>query len=99
MDVPLYYIVKRGLPESQIETIKAALSVTPCQAVVISNLSDESLAIHLAPVILTAKDDAVALDLARQWAERTERPLLVIGTADLLDAVYPDGHQESVLNA
>lgn len=99
LDVPLFYIVKRGLSESQIETIKAALSLTPCQAVVISDFSDEPQAVHLAPVVLSANSDSLAVELARDWAEKTGRPLLVIGKSELLDAVYSDGHQEPVFDA
>jgi len=99
LDVPLYYIVRRGLSESQIEAIKAALSLTPCQAVVISDFSDEPQAINLAPVVLSAHSDELAVEVAREWAEKTSRPLLVIGKSELLDAVYPDGHQEPVFDA
>ena|SRR5579859_4675350 len=96
MDVPLFYIVKRGLSAEQFEAVQAALSLTPCQAVFISNLNDHDLAWKFADQVIHADSEATAILLARTWQERTERPMLVVGEAELLDGVFADGHKEAI---
>ena len=93
---PLFYVMKRGLPQKYLDAIADALCITPCQAVVISDLQDSHVAWNFAPMVMRADSDFMALTLAREWAQRTGRPLLVIGKAEFLDAVYRDGHTESV---
>jgi hypothetical protein len=86
----------RGLDRKTIDAVEAALSLTPCSAVVISDLHDAETAWIFAPMVLRADDEIMAIALAKEWAARTSRPILVIGKAELLDAVYKDGHVESV---
>jgi len=93
---PLFYVMKRGLEDRFLDAIEDALSITPCQAVVISDTNDASTAMRYAPMVLRADDDVTALAVAREWALKTGRPLLVIGAADFLEAVYPDGHTETI---
>jgi hypothetical protein len=93
---PLFYVMARGLGIELLDQIEAALSITPCQAVVISEYGDAEVAWKFAPMVMRAESELLALSLAREWAIRTGRPLLVIGKAELLDAVYKDGHVESV---
>lgn len=93
---PLFYVMARGLEQAYLDAIGAALSVTPCQAVVISDLQDAATAWSFAPMVMRADSDFLALKLAREWAERTGRPLLVIGKAEFLDGIYRDGHTESI---
>lgn len=88
--------MKRGLEDKYVEAIGVALSITPCQAVVVSELTDAAIGLRFAPMVLRADDDVTALAVARHWALNTGRPLLVIGKSDFLDAIYPDGHSESV---
>lgn len=93
---PLFYVMARGLDRKTLDAIEAALSLTPCQAVIVSDLRDAEIAWNFAPMVMRADSELLALSLARETATRTGRPLLVIGKAELLDAVYRDGHIESV---
>lgn len=93
---PLFYVMARGLDRKTIDAVEAALSLTPCQAVVISDLKDAEIAWIFAPVVMRAEDEFMALTMAREWATRNGRPILVIGKAEILEAVYKDGHTESV---
>lgn len=93
---PLFYVMARGLEQKYLDAIGDALCMTPCQAVVISDLQDASIAWNFAPMVMRADSEFMALTLAREWATRTGRPLLVIGKAEFLDAIYKDGHTESV---
>jgi hypothetical protein len=88
--------MKRGLEDKYVEAVEAALSITPCQAVVVSDFADAPIGLRFAPMVIRSDDDVTALAVARHWALSTGRPLLVIGQADFLDAIYPDGHTESV---
>ena len=93
---PIFYVLGRDLPRQYVDAAEVALTLTPCAAVVISDLQDAKIAWAFAPMVLRADTDLLALQLARQWAVKTQRPLLVIGKAEFLDAVYFDGHTESV---
>jgi len=93
---PLFYVMARGLDRKTIDAVEAALSLTPCQAVIITDLHDAEIAWIFAPMVMRADSELLALSLARETATRTGRPVLVIGKAELLDAVYKDGHIESV---
>lgn len=93
---PLFYVMARGLDIRYLDAIEAALSLTPCSAVVISRPQDAEEAWKFAPMVMRADDEILAIALAKEWAVRTGRPILVIGQAKFLDAVYRDGHIESV---
>jgi hypothetical protein len=93
---PLFYVMARGLETKHHDAICNALFLTPCQAVVISDLADAEAAWKFAPMVMRADSEFMALTVAREWAQRTGRPLLVIGKAEFFDAVYRDGHTESV---
>lgn len=93
---PILYVLRRGLPQKQLDAVMDALSITPCVAVVISDLEDAKVAWNFAPMVMRAETELLALQVARHWAEKTQRPLLVIGKADFLDAIYFDGHIESL---
>lgn len=93
---PLFYVMARGLDTPYLDAIEAALSLTPCSAVVVSRLQDAEIAWRFAPMVMRADDEILAIGLAKEWASRTSRPILVIGQAKFLDAVYRDGHVESV---
>lgn len=99
VNAPLYYVLRRGLEAEQIEAVQAALSITPCHGVVISDLHDEESAWRFAPIVLLAANESRAIEVAKEWADKTGRPLLVIGKSDFLHAVYSDGHSEPVFNA
>lgn len=94
---PLFYVMARGLEQKYLDAIGDALCMTPCQAVVISDLRDAATAWNFAPMVMRASDELLALRIARETAMRNGMPVLVIGNAaGILDAIYKDGHTESV---
>jgi hypothetical protein len=94
--VPSYYVVSRKLEKEHAFAVIHALSITPCQCAVISDVLDASLALELSASVLRAATDKDALALAVLIAEDSKRPVLVVGEADFLDAVYGDGRREAV---
>lgn len=96
-EVPLFYVVKRGLSAEHVEAVMVALSITPCQAAFISTPQDAALAWNFAPQVICADAEETALSLAQRWATDVGRPMLVIGEADCLDAVFADGHREALV--
>lgn len=96
MDVPLFYILKRGLEPEYFEAAVAALSITPCQAAFISDAKDAGLAWKLVEQVITCDSDETALSLAKKWSTDIGRPMLVIGKAEFLDSVFSDGHREAI---
>jgi hypothetical protein len=97
LEVPLYYILRRGLQPEQVEAAALTLSITPCQAVFISNHIDAELALHFSDQVFSADSEALAILLAKRWAEDIGRPMLVVGDAEFIDAVFPDGHREAIV--
>lgn len=91
---PLFYVLKRGLSPEQADVAVELLSVTPCQAAVVRDFADTPIALSFAPQIFWANDEVAACEFARKWATETGRPLLVLGEAEFLDAVFPDGRRE-----
>lgn len=94
--VPLYYVVSRKLPPEEAFIVLHCLSITPCQCAVISDVHDCKLAITLSNEIIRAATDEDAHLIAKDLSIKTKRPLMVIGEANFLDAVYPDGHREPI---
>lgn len=91
------YVLKRGLPQNMLEAAVGALSLTPVVGAVITDHEDAKTALQFAPMVMFAESDLLALQLARAWAEKTGRPLLVISPKpEYLEAIYFDGHTESV---
>jgi hypothetical protein len=94
--VPSFYVVNRTLPKEQAFMVIHALSITPVQCAIISDPLDCNLAIELSPSVVRAATDKDALALAALLAEDSKRPVLVVGEADFLDAVYKDGKREAI---
>lgn len=86
--VPLFYVLNRRLPETEADAVMRALQLTPVFHAIVSNLLDTHLAFAFAPGVQHVNSDEDALLLAQKLAEDTGRPMLVIGEADFLDAVY-----------
>lgn len=95
-EVPLLYLIKRGLSPQQVEAVRTALSMTPCHAVFISRIEDHDLAWRFGDQVIRSDSDEAAFDLAKVWAERIGRPMLVLGGTELLAAVYSDGRRETM---
>lgn len=97
VQVPSFYVLSRKIATDDVNEVLDLLRITPCQAAVISNPLDVALAVTVANEVYSAKSDSEALRLAKEWADLTGRPLLVIGDAKFLDAVMADGTRTTVI--
>lgn len=92
MEVPVYYIVRRGLDPDELQKVQAALSLTPCQAAFISNLQDHEFALKFSDQIICTESENKSLELANEWAKRIGRPMLAVtNCSENLFAVQEDG--------
>ena len=94
--VPSYYIVSRTLNGDQAACVIGALNITPVSCAIISNPLDTELAFKLCNEVVRTNTPADALDIAKKIAAHNGRPPIVVGEADVLDAVYPDGRKATV---
>jgi hypothetical protein len=96
LSVPSYYIVSRTLDGDQAACVIGALNITPVSCAVISDILDVGLAFKLSSEVIRTNTPADALELAKKIAAQHGRPPIVIGEADLLDAVFADGKKVNV---
>ncbi len=92
--LPAFYVVSRDLPVERAPRVALALSMTPVDVAIISDVADTALARELGNVLLMVDTSEQALQTALELSANCLP--LVIGTADLLDAVYADGRREAV---
>ncbi len=89
--VPSYYVLRRLCSDEDIQHVLHALRITPIQAVIVSDILDADFAMKLSTAVLRVSSDPAAHEVAMKVSKDTGRPVLVIGDAKFLDAVYPDG--------
>jgi hypothetical protein len=98
LTLPIYYVVNRNLPQDQAISVLNALSITPICCVITGNAQDVGLALSFASEITLLQRSSMdsAVQTAKQIGSTSPRPPLVVGEADILDAVFSDGHKEQV---
>lgn len=94
--VPIAYVVSRELREDQAPYILSALGITPVVVAIFSDLRDAELAHTLCAEGMRSRDEEDSYRIAQKVWETTQRPALIIGKADTLDAIFLDGHKETV---
>jgi hypothetical protein len=94
--VPSYYVVSRKMPKDQIGPILNALSITPVYCSIVSDIHDAELALSFASHVLRCKTEGDSCVVALAVSAEHKLPVLVVGTADVLDAVYSDGRRHPV---
>lgn len=97
INVPVYYILSRKLEKEQAGPILQALNITPVIAAVIHDVCDTDLALMFTTQLFRCKTESASCEIALTIAEEHSFPVLVVGTADLLDAVYRDGQRKAVI--
>jgi hypothetical protein len=91
------YVVNRLIdPQSDLGDIKAILQYTPLYCVLVSSIYDMQLAHQFAERndILQVIGDI--LEVARDYAEKSDMAVLIIGDAVRLDEVKEDGTREEL---
>jgi len=94
--MPTYYVVSRTLTNDQAVCVLDALKITPVFCSIISDPVDVSLALSLSNELIRTDSSEAAFSTARNIGSKSPRPPLVVGEADLLEAVYADGRREKV---
>jgi hypothetical protein len=94
--IPLYYVVNRTLPKDEATAVLDYLRITPVMCAIISDLLDGELALRLSNEVIRTNDDEHAREVANLISTDLQRPCLVLGEANFLDAVFKDGHIEGV---
>lgn len=95
--LPSYYVVARTLTQAQEYAVRQALSVTPIVCAIISSPMDAEHAHTFSEEIVSVIKAADAHILAKQLADRTGQPVLIVGDADVFEAQYPDGTKENIV--
>lgn len=98
MDVrlPIYYILSRNFPADQVDSLAHVLSFQPIACVLISAVADAQLALKISGSVIRKNNEADALQAAKDIFSQTGHTSLVVGIANLLEAVYEDGTKEQV---
>ena len=88
-DFPVYYILNRQIRDA--DRILYALRLTPVDTAIVDDWLDMDFMAQLCQTIVMAEKGST--DAVR---ETLQRPVLILGEAEFLDAVYADGHRESL---
>lgn len=100
--VPCYYVCTtfHRMPENArdaiVEWIKHALSLTPCVCAIYSDVYDAELSARLCPWIVRASDSRNAESMAMRLWLQVKMPSVVVGGAEILDAVFLGGARASI---
>lgn len=98
-EVPQVYILNRNLDPEAAETndIVRIIRITPIYCIVVLELVDLPFAQLIDESIVRITDpEPAAIEVAKEWAEQVGQPVLVLGTAEKLDAIYADGTREAI---
>lgn len=93
---PIYYCVRRGLTDEQLDTVASLLRITPVLACVIFDVHDNQAALKLSQQTMKTDTEELAHKLARRIAVLHSQPLVVMGTCDLIEAYFPDGSHQRI---
>jgi hypothetical protein len=99
IQTPAYYVLNRNISTEEVQAVLNALRITPVICAVISNVMDAELAMVCGSKVITAGSEIEAHRVAMQIALDSNWPTLVIGEANLLDAVYADGTKQEVASS
>ena len=94
--VPIVYVVNRQLPHEETLAVLQTLRITPCCCAVISNILDAEWAFQLTPGVLRADTEEKATEMATEIALEYRRPVMVLGEADFIDAIWSDGTRSPI---
>lgn len=94
--VPSYYVVSRQLTKEQIGPVFNAFSITPVFCSIVNDVRDVELALSFSPQVMRCKTEEDSYSVAQAISAEQKQPVLVVGTADVLDAVYADGQRHPV---
>ena len=94
---PLYYVVSRTLTSAQEYAVRQALSLTPIVCAIVSSPLDAEHAHTFSEEVFSVSSAADTHLLAKQLADRTGQPALIVGDADVFESHYSDGTKEKIV--
>ena len=94
--VPAYYVLNRKIDREHVGPILRALNITPVFSALISDVNDAALGLMFSPQVMRCTTEAASCEVALAMSAENNMPILVLGTADVLDAVYRDGSRHAV---
>ena len=97
--VPSYYVLNRDLDPSHVVAVLDALDGHRHTTAIISRMTDAELALNISQTVIRADSDEDATNTATILSAEGALPVLVVGKADFLDAVFPDGQQSPMVSA
>lgn len=95
--VPAFYIVNRLLKKEEAGPILQVLSITPISSAIIHDVLDADLALAFSPQVLRCATEEDSHQVAMKMSQDSKMPVLVVGTAEVIDAVYPGGRRVKVV--
>lgn len=93
VEAPIHYILSRSFKNP--EKLDRIFAITPVLCCVVSDPHDTGLAMRIHPAVIQIEAESAEL-WADLLANRYGQPVVVIGDADGLEAVYVDGRKEKV---
>jgi hypothetical protein len=97
IQVPAFYVVNRLLKKEEAGPILQVLAITPVSSAIIHNILDADLALAFSPQVLRCATEEDSYRVALKFSQDSKMPVLVIGTAEVIDAVYSDGRRVKVV--
>lgn len=94
--VPAGYIVSRDIQSEVIPAVLQYLSITPVCSVLVTDTRSIDIARQFSESILRVASEDEAISLALKVFEETNQPVLVVGSAGLLKAIYQDSSTEEL---
>jgi hypothetical protein len=95
---PAVYVLSRHIALDDTDDAVRMLGFTPLNKIFIHDDRDLALACVFLPAqeILKTRSQADSVELAQAVYAETGEPSLVVGDAELLDAIWPDGRREAL---
>lgn len=96
--IPSVYVLASSLREAEHPIVRDVLQITPCRCAIISDYRDSRFASEFCSEgVIHVATEQEALILATKFVNENIRPILVIGNASVLDAIYDDGIRETLV--
>lgn len=97
LKIPLLYILSRDCPDDSVDLVRRVLGITPIYCTMVSNILDYELARKFDQQLVRTNSQEDSISKAIEIAKEVKMPVLVIGSAGMLDAIYEDGNKEEII--
>jgi hypothetical protein len=94
--VPAAYVLNSKCSPEQTAVVIRTLAITPIHCAIVSDIHDVELARQFSELVFRCNTPEDAIANAVTIFKEVDMPVLVVGEAGLLDAVYVDGKREAM---